>query len=77
MKHPETTSNIPQGRVHAEEIGDNHVSSSYDTPLREDAFKLDEDTKIELIQKHFKEIMHILGLEKRHAKPCKCLSLYY
>lgn len=46
-----------------EEIGDNHISGNTDTPLREDAFELDNDIKIELIQKHFKEIMQILGLD--------------
>lgn len=34
-----------------------------ETPLREDAFALDDETKIELIEKHFKEIMHVLGLD--------------
>jgi GTP cyclohydrolase I len=33
------------------------------TPLREDAFKMTDDLKIELIEKHFREIMHILGLD--------------
>jgi len=46
-----------------DEIGDNHISTSTDTPLRDDAFELDDDTKIELISKHFKEIMQILGLD--------------
>ncbi len=42
---------------------DDHVSSSSETPLRPDAFDQDDELKIELIQKHFKEIMHILGLD--------------
>jgi GTP cyclohydrolase I len=46
-----------------DEIGDEHVGTSAETPLREDAFDLDDDLKIELIQKHFKEIMQILGLD--------------
>lgn len=46
-----------------EDIGDEHISSSYDTPLREDAFEMDDDLKMELIEKHFKEIMHILGMD--------------
>jgi len=33
------------------------------TPLREDAFELDDETKIELIEKHFREIMNIMGLD--------------
>ena len=40
-----------------------HFASALDTPLRADAFDLDDDTKIELIQKHFAGIMHILGLD--------------
>jgi len=63
MKHPETTLNIPSDNTHVEEIGDNHVASSFDTPLRDDAFELDDDTKVALIQEHFKEIMNILGLD--------------
>jgi len=46
-----------------DEIGDEHIGTSHDTPLREDAFDLDDELKIELIQKHFKEIMQILGLD--------------
>lgn len=47
----------------ADEIGDNHISTSADTPLRADAFALDDEVKIELIEKHFREIMLILGLD--------------
>lgn len=43
--------------------GDDHVGSAHDTPMRPDAFEMDEDLKIELIEKHFKEIMLILGLD--------------
>jgi GTP cyclohydrolase I len=46
-----------------EEMGDSHVGSSKDTPLRDDAFAMDDQIKIELIAKHFKEIMHVLGLD--------------
>lgn len=46
-----------------EEIGDNHLFTSFETPLREDAFALDDDTKIDLIQSKFEEIMNILGLD--------------
>jgi GTP cyclohydrolase I len=46
-----------------DEIGDEHVGTSLETPLRDDAFKMDDDLKVELIEKHFKEIMHILGLD--------------
>ena len=46
-----------------DDLGEDHVSTSAETPLRVDAFEMDDDLKIELIQKHFKEIMLILGLE--------------
>ena len=41
----------------------NHISTSIDTPMREDAFKLTDDEKIEKIQHHFTEIMDTLGLD--------------
>lgn len=44
-------------------IGDEHFSSSAETPLRADAFEMDDDLKIELIEKSFREIMHVLGLD--------------
>ena len=46
-----------------EEIIDDHILTSLDTPLRGDAFKIDDDLKIELIEKNFREIMHVLGLD--------------
>ena len=58
--------NNGNGKSHSidfEEIIDDHVLTSVDTPLRSDAFKIDDDLKIELIEKNFKEIMHILGLD--------------
>lgn len=64
MKQNETTSGTQGNKPDSfDEIGDSHISTSKDTPLREDAFELDDDTKIELIQKHFREIMLILGLD--------------
>jgi GTP cyclohydrolase I len=47
----------------AEEIGDNHISTSIETPMREDAFAMSDDEKIAKIQKHFKAIMETLGLD--------------
>ena len=63
MKQKKTTLNTPLDKMSIEEIGDDHVSTSAQTPLRPDAFDLDDDLKIELISKHFKEIMQILGLD--------------
>lgn len=44
-------------------IGENHIATALETPIREDAFTMSDNLKIELIQGHFKEIMHILGLD--------------
>lgn len=44
-------------------IGNAHIGTSPDTPLRADAFEMNDELKIELIQKHFREIMSILGLD--------------
>ena len=64
MKQKEIMLNTQQiEHLTIDDFGDDHVASSYDTPLREDAFEMDDDLKIELIEKHFKEIMHILGLD--------------
>lgn len=46
-----------------DDAGDDHVSSSADTPMRADAFEVDDDEKINKIENHFREIMTILGLD--------------
>lgn len=51
------------GKEEFDHNGENHFLSSIETPLREDAFDKDDDLKIELIEKHFTEIMHVLGLD--------------
>ncbi len=40
-----------------------HYSSAFDTPLRPDAFEMDDDTKMELIAKYFTGIMQVLGMD--------------
>ncbi|WP_035141473.1 GTP cyclohydrolase I FolE [Flavobacterium daejeonense] len=47
----------------ADSIGDNHISTSAETPLRADAFVMPDDQKIEAIAEHYKKIMEILGLD--------------
>lgn len=42
---------------------DDHFVTSWETPLRNDAFEVDDETKIEKIEGHFREIMNILGLD--------------
>jgi GTP cyclohydrolase IA len=49
--------------IEMEELGNMHIATSVETPLREDAFDIDDDLKIELIEKNFREIMNILGLD--------------
>ncbi len=47
-----------------DEMGDEHVSTSVDTPLRADAFELSDEEKIDQITHHFGQIMDILGLDR-------------
>ncbi|WP_420574522.1 GTP cyclohydrolase I FolE [Kordia sp.] len=44
-------------------IGDDHIMTSYDTPLREDAFDLSDEEKIVSIKKDVAHIMETLGLD--------------
>lgn len=46
-----------------EEIGDEHISTSVDTPLRPDAFVLSDEEKKAKIEFHFRQIMETLGLD--------------
>ena len=46
-----------------ETMGNGHVSSSEDTPLREDAFVLSDENKIERVRNNIREIMLTLGLD--------------
>jgi GTP cyclohydrolase I len=56
-------STVGNERMSHDEIGDLHVGTSFETPMRPDAFDRDDALKVELIAKHFKEIMLILGLD--------------
>lgn len=44
-------------------LGEQHIGTSYDTPLRPDAFDKTDSEKIRLITGHFREIMDVLGLD--------------
>lgn len=46
-----------------EAMGNDHVSSSQETPLRKDAFVLTDEEKIERIKQNVREIMLTLGLD--------------
>ncbi|MCK0177842.1 GTP cyclohydrolase I FolE [Flavobacteriaceae bacterium S0862] len=44
-------------------LGENHVGTSSDTPLRADAFKLTKEEKIDIIKDDVRHIMETLGLD--------------
>ena len=46
-----------------DEIGNNHISSSAKNPLREDAFDISDDKKIERIKKDVENILTTLGMD--------------
>ena len=46
-----------------DEIGENHVATSAQNPLRADAFDISDEEKINRIQKNVKEILHTLGMD--------------
>lgn len=46
-----------------EELGDNHQATNVDTPLRDDAFDMSDEDKIDGIADKFAEIMETLGLD--------------
>ncbi|MCK5824432.1 MAG: GTP cyclohydrolase I FolE [Ichthyobacteriaceae bacterium] len=46
-----------------ESIGDNHIGTSVDTPMRDDAFDKSDDEKKEVIEQYFANIMETLGLD--------------
>ncbi|SHE85899.1 GTP cyclohydrolase I [Psychroflexus salarius] len=46
-----------------EDIGDNHVATSTENPIRKDAFSISNDTKIEQIESHVNSILDILGMD--------------
>lgn len=47
----------------ADILGDNHIGTSSQTPLRSDAFARTDDQKIETISFHYQKIMEELGLD--------------
>jgi|UniRef100_A0A0P5F164 GTP cyclohydrolase I len=46
-----------------DEIGNNHIATSAQTPMRKDAFVISDDEKIELIKKDVEHILNTLGLD--------------
>ena len=59
-----STPNASQGTHHnVDAIGDEHVGTSINTPLRDNAFDMSDGAKIEAIASKFREIMEIMGLD--------------
>ncbi len=46
-----------------EEIGNNHIATNEETPLRADAFDISDDVKIERIKKDIEHILETLGID--------------
>ncbi len=46
-----------------DELDNENLFASIETPLREGAFDVDDELKIELIESHFEQILNILGLD--------------
>jgi|SRR5699024_5434113 len=46
-----------------DELGDNHISTNVETPLRQDAFERTDEEKIAEIEKNVENIMDVLGLD--------------
>jgi GTP cyclohydrolase I len=54
----------------ADEIGNDHMYTGIETPLRKDAFLKSDADKIEAISYHFREIMETLGLDLSDESLC-------
>jgi GTP cyclohydrolase I len=46
-----------------DELGENHIATSAQNPVRNDAFTLPDEQKIELIKKDVENILHTLGMD--------------
>jgi GTP cyclohydrolase I len=46
-----------------DEIGDNHIATNAQNPIRNDAFSISDDEKIELIKKDVENILTTLGID--------------
>ena len=63
MRQKGISLNIQPLKPEDEDFSDDHLSSSAETPMRADAFDVDDEEKINRIENHFREIMTILGLD--------------
>ncbi len=68
MKHQETMSNtlIKESKLNGfseDEIGDDHIYTGLETPMRADAFEMTDEEKKEKIAGLFGQIMDVMGLD--------------
>jgi len=68
MKHQETMLNtlIKENRLNGfseEEIGNDHIYTGLETPMRENAFEISDEEKKVKISKLFAQIMDVMGLD--------------
>lgn len=54
---------IDNTKEHYDDVGENHVGTSAETPIRTDAFDISDTDKIESIKADVKHIMETLGLD--------------
>jgi GTP cyclohydrolase IA len=52
-----------QTEKNIDDLGENHIGTSSDTPLRSDAFNLSNEEKIDIIKDDVRHIMETLGLD--------------
>lgn len=63
MKQNETLLNTQPKTIDVEAMGDEHVGTSFETPMKADAFEMDDSLKMSLIEDKFRDIMEIMGLD--------------
>lgn len=54
---------MSQNEEYIDDLGNNHIATSAETPLRADAFNLSDDEKIESIKKDVENILQTLGMD--------------
>lgn len=63
LREKRKTNGSPFQGLNAHEIGDDHLLTGLETPMRADAFAISEEDKKLKIEYHFTEIMNALGLD--------------
>jgi GTP cyclohydrolase IA len=63
MRQKEISLNIRPLKPLTQDDDMDHIGSSAETPMRADAFNLTDEEKIVQIEKHFRDIMEVLGLD--------------